>query len=1024
MRSSSFGVPAVLGALLSLVVFDARAQTPLACGADSVATIAVNGEVDTYSFSGVAGEVVAIAVGESIADNLFEPCWQLFAPGGAPVNSPSCAPGGVSGGTPAQVITLPLTGTYTISVSEQQGTRTGSYEINWHGLSTSNSCGEATPFCGDIAGAASPGGDIDTYAFDGTAGQIVAIAVGEVLMDNAFEPCWQLYGPTGAVNALTCAPGGVTAGTIAQTISLPATGRYTITVSEATADFRTGTYQLNVHGLSSTNACGAAAPFCADPTAEISPGGDIDTYAFGGIAGQVVTIAVGEILADNAFAPCWQLFAPDGSPVNPIACAPAGVTSGTPAQVIALPVTGNYTIEVTEATGQYRTGTYQLDVHGLSASNACGDPAPFCADLASALTPAADVDTYSFAGTAGQAVAISVGEILADNAFTPCWRMFGPDGSALNALACSPNASTSGTPVQVLTLPVSGTYTIQVSEALGQYRTGTYQIHVHGLSQSNACGSPMTLCTDNLAAITPAGDLDTYQLSATAGDVVTVAVGETVLDNAFNACWQIFGPSGAALNTLSCGGAGTPPEAIPLPVTGTYTVLVTEQDGAYRSGEYGVKADGVSASVTCGPALGCGSDAVTTLSRYGEMDTYRYAGAAGELLSISIGEPVADNLLDLCGQLFDPNGVSVGARTCGTLNTTLRLLRTLPSAGTYTLEVSEQEADRLGSYAYSLQRILPTAQQCGQSTACGAPALGGIAQRAGDTKTYAFLAGAGDIVTISVSETFTSAGFTPCWQLLAPSGAAVGAVQCGAATAAGVRTLTETGVHTIEVSEDALDTAWVYSVTVTGPLAAGVCTTPCGNGALDAGEACDDGSIAGVDCCSPLCQVVPDSDADTLCDRVDNCPTVVNDQSDTDMDGVGQACDTCPLVPNAPVSLAQRQVWMTLVSGQRDDDADGRGNRCDFDHDNVGAVISSNDFNQGKASLGDVVTGSLCGTGNTTPCGRFDQDETGQVISNSDFNLLKAAALAGGVLPARCGAACTPPFTGAIGKAPCEGPGC
>jgi hypothetical protein len=100
-----------------------RLSTPLACGADTVATIGVNGEVDTYSFSGVAGEVVSIAVGENAIDNLFEPCWQLFAPGGAPVNALTCALGGTTAGTIAQVITLADTGTYTISVNEQQGTR-------------------------------------------------------------------------------------------------------------------------------------------------------------------------------------------------------------------------------------------------------------------------------------------------------------------------------------------------------------------------------------------------------------------------------------------------------------------------------------------------------------------------------------------------------------------------------------------------------------------------------------------------------------------------------------------------------------------------------------------------------------------------------------------------------------------------------------------------------------------------------------------------------------------------------------
>lgn len=38
--------------------------------------------------------------------------------------------------------------------------------------------------------------------------------------------------------------------------------------------------------------------------------------------------------------------------------------------------------------------------------------------------------------------------------------------------------------------------------------------------------------------------------------------------------------------------------------------------------------------------------------------------------------------------------------------------------------------------------------------------------------------------------------------------------------------------------------------------------TPCGNGVLDAGEACDDGNTSGADCCAPNCQL---ADAGTTC---------------------------------------------------------------------------------------------------------------------------------------------------------------
>jgi Thrombospondin type 3 repeat len=59
-----------------------------------------------------------------------------------------------------------------------------------------------------------------------------------------------------------------------------------------------------------------------------------------------------------------------------------------------------------------------------------------------------------------------------------------------------------------------------------------------------------------------------------------------------------------------------------------------------------------------------------------------------------------------------------------------------------------------------------------------------------------------------------------------------------------------------------------------------------------------------------------DSDADLICDVLDNCPSVTNNlQTDADLDGKGDACDNCPLIANA---------------SQLDSDADGVGDACDI----------------------------------------------------------------------------------------------
>ncbi len=122
---------------------------------------------------------------------------------------------------------------------------------------------------------------------------------------------------------------------------------------------------------------------------------------------------------------------------------------------------------------------------------------------------------------------------------------------------------------------------------------------------------------------------------------------------------------------------------------------------------------------------------------------------------------------------------------------------------------------------------------------------------------------------------------------------------------------------------------------------------------------------------------------------------------------------------------------MTHTSDQRDDDGDGFGNACDFDYDQLGLFVSPADFAQAVASQGfSPVEGFSCGSNSDLLCGLFDHDGTGLLISPADFALdvgKQGFQLNG----PSCGAACTPPLSGAIGsgfevlgKAICDGPAC
>jgi hypothetical protein len=92
----------------------------------------------------------------------------------------------------------------------------------------------------------------------------------------------------------------------------------------------------------------------------------------------------------------------------------------------------------------------------------------------------------------------------------------------------------------------------------------------------------------------------------------------------------------------------------------------------------------------------------------------------------------------------------------------------------------------------------------------------------------------------------------------------------------------------------------------------------CGNGLVEAGEACDLGFRKnGTGCCTEACTLV-DRDGDGVCDPRDDCPDVADaTQADADGDGLGDACDPCTTTTEGQSRWSRPHVAVSRLNDDR-----------------------------------------------------------------------------------------------------------
>jgi subtilisin len=500
---------------------------------------------DAYTFTGSAGQQVAV----SLSSPAFDTFLYLLGPNGAEVALNDDGGGGTNSRIPATsgFFTLPSSGTYTIQATSFSNATSGTYTL---GLTaqTSDGCSTITPVAfgqtlnGSLSSTdcrLSDNSFFDKYSFAGTAGQQVSISMSSA----GFDTFLILLNPDGSPLASDDDGGGGTNSRIPATsgsITLPTTGTYIIYANSFSAGV-TGSYSLTLAGQTPGGSCPSSSisvgqtvsGALASSDCRLSDGSIFDSYTFSGASGQQISVS----MSSSSFDTYLLLLRPDGTLLAEDDDGGGNLNSRIPAGggTITLPSTGTYKILANSFAANV-TGSYTLTLSG-SAPISCASTAISFGQTVSGALASSDCrfsdgsffDSYSFSGTAGQQVAVSMSSL----SFDTYLFLTGPNGlvvddddggGGLNS-RIPPGAGS-------FTLPTTGTYNI-LANSFAANVTGSYTLSL--VAAQSGC---------------------TYSLSSTSTSVAFGGGSGSVGVTAGGGCgWSAV--SNAAWITISSGTSGS-----------------------------------------------------------------------------------------------------------------------------------------------------------------------------------------------------------------------------------------------------------------------------------------------------------------------------------------------------------------------------------------------------------------------------------------------------------------------------------
>jgi hypothetical protein len=518
----------------------------------------------------------------------------------------------------------------------------------------------------------------------------------------------------------------------------------------------------------------------------ISALGEVDEFTFAANAGDSIVAFVAETTMDAAYDPRVELVAPGGATV-------VFGRGEVGADIFAnnLASSGTYTLRVSDD-GNNDTGDYAITlahVPNIQVPNDGNGGALSSGPRVNAAITAGDLDVYTIAANAGDAIHLSAVRTLGLTTFHPHLRVYSPTGTLTIEAVGEVGADT------VFTAASSGTYyvvfkdwtTTNVSGFDVDIDTGSYALTMARLpgaqSDDGSDGGTITSGLRRSGAIA-LGDLDVYTFSANAGDNIIVSIAS--LTSELSPQMYVYQPDGALLATVQ-GDQGAF-AALAAVQSGTYFVVVKDWtttnvnnfDVGFGFGDYQLflaKLPGVQTTDTDneGGALASGPRRTGRID-LGDLDVFTIAANTSDTVILSVADTDGGNFQPEL-RVFNPSGAAVTSAV-GTVGADLSFTAT--QTGTYYLVVRDWTTTNVnnsqidldaGAYAIYMAKV-PGAQT--DDGTDGGPLTSGLRTTGtlgvADLDVFTIDLAAGDSL-IGVARSFENAVSEAQVLLYSPSGA-------------------------------------------------------------------------------------------------------------------------------------------------------------------------------------------------------------------------------------------------------------